>query len=169
MFFIKHNRKQRAITTANPDLLGGYGLLYLCVCVGFSWLYQWGCSTVICLSLIDSWQAVLGIGNSSVTLSLPSLSLLLPFGYQLFVGPCVVLQKLDPVLPQQFSSQKLLLWIGQEKKNEGVTEYSMCGGRKEDDKRFLKNKTKTKKTQHWSFVKMSKTVHFTRQGPFVAV
>lgn len=55
------------------------------------------------------------------------------------------------------------------KKKEGVTEYSMCGGRKEDDKRFLKNKTKTKKTQHWSFVKMSKTVHFTRQGHFVAV
>lgn len=102
-----------AASAGLDSLMGGW--LYACVyvCVVCSWLYQRGFSTVIGLSLIDSWQAALGIGNSSVTLS-PltfSFALALPlcFGYQLFVGVCVMLQKLDPVLPQHFSSQQQLL------------------------------------------------------------
>lgn len=63
--------------------------------------------------------------------TLPSLPLC--FGYQLFVGVCVGLQKLDPVLPQQFSGQQLLLWkkVSQEERN-----YLVSSRGKSDQKRL---------------------------------
>lgn len=55
---------------------------------------------------------------SFLSLCLARLLALLPlcFGYRLFDGVRVVLQKLNPVLPQQFSGQQLVLWKQVDKK-----------------------------------------------------
>lgn len=58
--YITEKQKSIAFSLASQDCLWG-GLC--CVYAVCSWLYQRGCSTVIGLSLIDSWQAVPGNSN----------------------------------------------------------------------------------------------------------
>ena len=96
------------------------GLLCVCVCVCV-W-FAAGCTSGVVLQ--SSLYPLLILGRqfwaSATLLSRSLFSLLLSpllcFGYQLFVGVCVVLQKLAPVLPQQFSGQQLLLCKKKKKK-----------------------------------------------------
>lgn len=83
--------------------------MHVCAYVVCSCMYQWGCYTAICLSVIDSWQAFVNIGNSSVTLSTPSLSASVFWISLVCWGLCGVSEIVDPVLPQQFSGQQFLL------------------------------------------------------------
>lgn len=58
--YITGKQKSIAFSLASQDCLWGGSCCVYAVC---SWLYQRGCSTVIGLSLIDSWQAVPGNSN----------------------------------------------------------------------------------------------------------